>query len=95
MAQGQMKAFVMRKIGEVALTEKPVPPDPGPNDAVVRTTKGPICTSDTHTVAGAIGARDNLTLGHEAVGIVAKLGSAVHSVREGDRVAANAITPDY
>jgi isopropanol dehydrogenase (NADP+) len=95
MAQRQMKAFVMRKIGEVALIEKPVPPDPGPNDAIVRTTKGLICTSDTHTVTGAIGERENLTLGHEAVGVVAKLGSAVNTVREGDRVAVNAITPDY
>ena len=74
--------------------EKPVP-DPGPNDAVVKTTKALVCTSDVHTVRGAIGDRNNLTLGHEAVGIVDKLGSAVKGVREGDRVAVNAITPCY
>lgn len=90
-----MKAFVMRRIGEVAVIDKPVPADPGPNDAIIRTTKALICTSDTHTVKGAIGEREDLTLGHEAVGVVAKLGSAVDTVREGDRVAVNAITPDY
>lgn len=89
-----MKAFVMKKIGEVGFVEKPVP-EPGPNDAIIKTTKALVCTSDAHTVAGAIGERDNLTLGHEAVGIVYKVGSAVKSVKEGDRVAVAAITPCY
>jgi threonine dehydrogenase-like Zn-dependent dehydrogenase len=89
-----MRAFVMHGIGKVGFMEKPVP-EPGPTDAVIKTTKALICTSDTHTVAGAIGERSNLTLGHEAVGIVAKVGQAVQGVREGDRVAVNAITPCY
>jgi isopropanol dehydrogenase (NADP+) len=89
-----MKAFVMRRIGEVALMEKPVP-EPGPNDAVIKTTAALICTSDCHTVSGAIGERSNITLGHEAVGVIAKLGSLVRGFREGDRVAVNAITPCY
>lgn len=89
-----MKAFVMKRIGQVGVMEKPVP-DPGPNDAVVKTTAALICTSDTHTVAGAIGDRENLTLGHEAVGVVYKLGSAVKGFTEGDRVAVNAVTPCF
>lgn len=32
-----MKAFVMRKLGSVGMMEKPIP-DPGPNDAIVKTT---------------------------------------------------------
>jgi len=89
-----MKCFVMKRIGEVGVMEKPIP-DPGPNDAVIKTTAALICTSDTHTVAGAIGQRENITLGHEAVGIVAKLGKEVKGIKEGDRVAVNAITPCY
>jgi len=89
-----MRTFVMRRIGEVGMMEKPVP-EPGPNDAVIKTTAALICTSDTHTVNGAIGERTNLTLGHEAVGVIARLGSAVTGYREGDRVAVNAITPCY
>lgn len=90
-----MKAFVMKRIGEVALTDKPDLNNPGPNDAIVRTTLAAICTSDTHTVKGAIGQRQNLTLGHEAVGVVERVGSEVKSVAEGDRVLAAAITPCF
>lgn len=90
-----MRAFVMEGVGRVGFLEKQVPQDPGPNGAIVKTTKALICTSDAHTVAGAIGDRKDLTLGHEAVGIVHKLGREVKGVREGDRVAVNAITPCY
>lgn len=90
-----MQAFVMKRINEVGFVEKPRPTEPGPNGAIVKTTRAMVCTSDTHTVKGAIGERDNLTLGHEAVGIVDRVGSEVTSVKEGDRVAVNAITPCY
>ncbi|HQY59209.1 MAG: NAD(P)-dependent alcohol dehydrogenase [Nitrospira sp.] len=89
-----MNTFVMKKIGSVGMMEKPIA-DPGPNDAIVKTTAALVCTSDVHTVGGAIGERTNLTLGHEAVGVIYKLGSAVKGFREGDRVAVNAITPCY
>ena len=90
-----MKAFVMCGIGKVGFVEKAVPQDPGPNGAIIKTTRALICTSDSHTVAGAIGDRKDLTLGHEAVGIAYKLGREVEGVKEGDRVAVNAITPCY
>ena len=32
-----MKAFVMKAIGQVGFMEKPIP-QPGPNDAIVKTT---------------------------------------------------------
>src|SRR5215469_8473528 len=89
-----MKAFVMKAIGQVGFMEKPIP-RPGPNDAIVKTTNALICTSDSHTVGGAIGPRENLTLGHEAVGIVHEVGSNVKLFRPGDRVLVGAITPDW
>ncbi len=92
-----MKAFVMHGIGEVGVIDKPIP-RPGPHDAIVRTTAALICTSDTHTVAGAIGPRTDLTLGHEAVGVVHELGEVAKAsglFRVGQRVAVNAITPCY
>ena len=89
-----MKAFVMKAIGEVGFMEKPVP-EPGPNDAIIKTTRALVCTSDTHTVCGAIGERTDLTLGHEAVGIIHRLGGAVKGFEEGQRVAVGAITPDF
>ncbi|MFO7261661.1 MAG: NAD(P)-dependent alcohol dehydrogenase [bacterium] len=89
-----MKAFVMKQIGSAGFVDKPVP-EPGPLDALVRPTKALICTSDVHTVHGAIGERTNLTLGHEAVGIVEKVGELVRDFKPGDRVAVGAITPDW
>lgn len=89
-----MKAFVMKGIGQVGFVDKPIP-EPGPSDAVVKTTRALVCTSDVHTLKGAIGDREDLTLGHEAVGSVFRLGSDVKGFKEGNRVAVNAITPCY
>jgi threonine dehydrogenase-like Zn-dependent dehydrogenase len=89
-----MRAFVMKQVGEVAVVDKPIP-EPGPNEAVVRTTTALVCTSDVHTVKGAIPIEPNRTLGHEAVGVVHTLGSAVQGFSPGDRVAVGAITPCF
>lgn len=89
-----MDAFVMEEVGEIGFAEKDVP-EAGPTDAVVRPTKGLVCTSDVHTVHGAIGERENLTLGHEIVGVVDAVGEQVEEFDPGDRVAVGAITPDW
>ncbi len=89
-----VRAFVMEGIGKTGFAEKSVPL-PGPRDAVIKTTHALICTSDTHTVRGAIGDRSNLTLGHEAVGIVSAVGSDITHFGVGDRVVVGAITPDW
>lgn len=89
-----MKAFVMMSLGEVGFVDKPIP-SVGSSDAVVRTTRALICTSDSHTVHGAIGPRQNLTLGHEAVGTVHRVGAEVTRFKPGDRVLCGAITPDW
>lgn len=91
---GTMTAFVMNGLDRVGFAEKPVP-KAGPTDAIVKTTRALICTSDSHTVHGAIGPRDNLTLGHEAVGVVHAVGSEVQYFKPGDRVVVGAITPDW
>lgn len=90
--QRTMKAFVMHRIGETGVVDKPLP-EIGAGDALIRTTAALICTSDVHTVAGAIGERENRTLGHEAVGVIEKLGSEVRGFSVGDRVVVGAITP--
>lgn len=89
-----MKTFVMKSLDSVGFMDKSVP-EPGPDDAIVKTTRALICTSDAHTVHGAIGPRENITLGHEAVGVVYKVGSNVKDFKPGDRVVAGAITPDW
>ena len=65
----------------------------GEGDAVVRVTMASICTSDLHIRAGAVPrAVPGITVGHEMVGVVESVGSAVHNVRPGDRVAVNVET---
>jgi isopropanol dehydrogenase (NADP+) len=89
-----MKAFVMLGLERTGFAEKPVP-EAGANDAIIKTTHALICTSDSHTVRGAIGPREGLTLGHEAVGIVHSVGPEVRRFKLGDRVVVGAITPDW
>lgn len=89
-----MRAFVMKALHQVGFMDKPFPPL-GPDDAIVKTTRALICTSDTHTLHGAIGPRTDLTLGHEAVGLVQAVGSNVKRFHVGDRVVVGAITPDW
>jgi len=90
-----LKAFVMKKIGEVGWAEKPVP-ECGPLDALVKPIALAPCTSDVHTVwEGAVGERSDLTLGHEAVGEIVEVGSFVKDFKVGDVVIVPAITPDW
>jgi hypothetical protein len=44
-----MQAFVMKGIDRGSFADKLVP-KAGPKDAIIKTTKALICTSDTHTV---------------------------------------------
>ncbi|HET9408407.1 MAG TPA: alcohol dehydrogenase catalytic domain-containing protein [Candidatus Sulfotelmatobacter sp.] len=62
-----------------------------PTDCVVRSTLTAICGSDLHTYHGAnekyqTGAGNPPILGHEFVGIVEEVGSAVTQFKKGDRV---------
>ena len=59
----------------------------GANDVLIEVTHAGICHSDIHTVRGDWGPQPfPLVPGHEIVGIVAEVGSAVTGHRVGDRV---------
>ena len=88
----KMKAAVFVEPGRIVLDEKPVP-DVGPLDALIRITTTTICGTDIHILKGEYPVKSGLTIGHEPVGIIEKLGSAVKGYREGQRVIAGAITP--
>ncbi|MFO1068116.1 MAG: NAD(P)-dependent alcohol dehydrogenase [Geminicoccaceae bacterium] len=88
----RMKAAIFVEPGRIVLDEKPVP-DVGPLDALVRITTTTICGTDVHILKGEYPVAKGLTVGHEPVGVVEKLGSAVKGYREGQRVIAGAITP--
>jgi alcohol dehydrogenase len=88
----KMKAAVFVEPGRIVLDDKPIP-DVGPLDALMRVTTTTICGTDVHILKGEYPVAKGLTIGHEPVGVIEKLGSAVQGYREGQRVIAGAITP--
>ena len=88
----KMKATVFVEPGRIALEDKPVP-DVGPNDALMRITTTTICGTDVHIVKGEYPVAKGLTIGHEPVGVIEKLGANVQGYAEGQRVIAGAICP--
>ncbi|MEE4462616.1 NAD(P)-dependent alcohol dehydrogenase [Azotobacter chroococcum] len=89
-----MKAAVFVEPGRIELQDKPIP-DVGPNDALLRITTTTICGTDVHILKGEYPVAPGLTIGHEPVGIIEKLGSNVQGYREGQRVIAGAICPSF
>jgi threonine dehydrogenase-like Zn-dependent dehydrogenase len=87
-----MKAAIFVEPNRIVLDEKPVP-DVGPLDALVRITTTTICGTDVHILKGEYPVERGLTIGHEPVGVIEKLGREVQGYREGQRVIAGAITP--
>lgn len=79
--------------GDFRMLEKPVPEIVSESDAIVRVTLGSICSSDIHIKHGSVPrAVPVITVGHEMVGVVEKVGSAVKTVKPGDRVTVNVET---
>ncbi|MNF80127.1 NADP-dependent isopropanol dehydrogenase [compost metagenome] len=89
-----MKAAVFIEPGRIELQDKPIP-EIGPNDALLRITTTTICGTDVHILKGEYPVAAGLTIGHEPVGIIEKLGRNVQGYREGQRVIAGAICPDF
>ena len=92
MKQRTMKAAIFDAPGRIVLVDKPIP-EIGPLDALLRITTTTICGTDVHILKGEYPVERGLTVGHEPVGEIAKLGAAVQGYREGQRVIAGAITP--
>lgn len=89
-----MKAAAFIEKGRIEIVEKPIP-DVGPNDALIRITTTTICGTDVHILKGEYPVEKGLTVGHEPVGVIEKLGSAVRGYTEGQRVIAGAICPNF
>lgn len=88
-----MLAYTYMGRGDFRLQEKPLPQLQDARDAIVRVTLGSICTSDLHIKHGSVPrAVPGITVGHEMVGVVEKVGKDVTRVRQGDRVAVNVET---
>ena len=88
-----MLSYTYVEQGRFELLEKPRPVLQHDRDAIVRVTLSSICTSDLHIKHGSVPrAVPGITVGHEMVGIVEEVGSAVSTVKVGDRVTVNVET---
>ncbi len=88
-----MKALVYQGPGKKALRDAPRPELAAPTDAIVRITKTTICGTDLHILKGDLPSCDpGRILGHEGVGVIDQVGSAMTMFKVGDRVLVSCIT---
>jgi D-xylulose reductase len=93
-----MQAVVLEKVASLNLREIEIDEPLGPHDVRVGIHTVGVCGSDVHYYKhGAIGpfvVREPMVLGHEAAGVVIETGSAVTSLKAGDRVCMEPGVPD-
>jgi threonine dehydrogenase-like Zn-dependent dehydrogenase len=82
-----VKAVVLAGVGDLRVEDVAEPVMAAPGDAIVRVTTTGLCGADLFPVHGHTpGFEDGTILGHEFVGIVDEVGSAVVALRPGQRV---------
>jgi alcohol dehydrogenase len=82
-----MKALVYQAVGKKALVDHAKPEIAAPTDAIIRITRTTICGTDLHILKGdLLSCKPGRILGHEGVGIVDQVGSAVTVFKPGDHV---------
>ncbi|MGJ5036036.1 MULTISPECIES: zinc-dependent alcohol dehydrogenase family protein [unclassified Bradyrhizobium] len=88
-----MKALVYHGPGQKSLDERPKPTIIEPGDAVVKILKTTICGTDLHILKGDVPTcTPGRILGHEGVGVVDAVGSAVRAFKPGDHVIISCIS---
>jgi L-iditol 2-dehydrogenase len=81
-----MKTLVLTEYNHFEIQDWPEP-EIGPEEVLVRVRACGICGSDVHGMDGSTGRRQPpIVMGHEAAGVIARLGPGVRGWAEGDRV---------
>ncbi|KAG2418842.1 hypothetical protein HFD88_001944 [Aspergillus terreus] len=82
-----MKALVYNGPQKLGVEDRPKPELKESTDAIVRVLHTSICGTDLHILKGDVPTVDEgRILGHEAVGVVESMGSAVSGLQAGDKV---------
>jgi L-iditol 2-dehydrogenase len=82
-----MRALLLSDYKRLSVVDMPVP-EIGDGDALVRVRACGVCGSDIHGYDGSTGRRiPPLVMGHEAAGVIERVGAAVRGFEPGDRVA--------
>jgi len=88
-----MKALVYKGPGKKAIEDRPIPDIAAPTDAIVKIVKTTICGTDLHILKGDMPTcAPGRILGHEGIGVIETVGSAVTGFRTGDRVIVSCIS---
>lgn len=88
-----MKALVYQGPGQKAWTDVPDPVIQEPTDIIVKIDTTTICGTDLHILKGDVPAvTPGRILGHEGVGTIAEIGSAVTTLAVGDQVILSCIS---
>jgi L-iditol 2-dehydrogenase len=81
-----MKALVLTEYKKFEIQEVPVPVI-RPDEVLIKVMAVGICGSDVHGMDGSTGRRiPPIIMGHEAAGVIEKVGAAVSNWKSGDRV---------
>jgi threonine dehydrogenase-like Zn-dependent dehydrogenase len=83
----KMKALVFKDVGKIVLEEILIPQVKDPDDVLLKIKAVGICGSDLKILEGKHHYKPNTVLGHEFCGEVVEVGTHVHHVKLGDRVA--------
>ncbi|MEV5750327.1 zinc-dependent alcohol dehydrogenase family protein [Actinoallomurus sp. NPDC052308] len=89
-----MLGTIIHGPGDVRFEERPDPTIIEPTDAIVRTVATCVCGSDLWRYRGINEVPQPTPIGHEYVGVVEEVGSAVTSVRPGQFVVGGFLTSD-
>jgi S-(hydroxymethyl)glutathione dehydrogenase/alcohol dehydrogenase len=81
-----MRAAVLREVNKPMAIEQIATADPAPHEVLIRTAATGVCHSDLHFFNGSYPGRFPMVLGHEAAGVVEKVGDGVSYVKPGDHV---------
>jgi glutathione-independent formaldehyde dehydrogenase len=81
-----MRAVVYKGPFEIAVENVPDPTIQHPNDVIVKITSSCICGSDLHMYEGRTAAEAGIVFGHENMGVIQEIGSAVKNLSIGERV---------
>ncbi|GHU07878.1 galactitol-1-phosphate 5-dehydrogenase [Betaproteobacteria bacterium] len=93
-----MKALVLKEYKQFSYEDVPVP-EIGEDDVLIRVKACGICGSDVHGIDGSTGRRiPPIIMGHEAAGVIERVGSRVTDWKVGERVTFDStivLRPDF
>lgn len=88
-----MKALVLKALHQIEVQDRLIPALESPTDAIVKMLHTTICGTDLHIMNGDVPTvQHGRILGHEGVGKIVSMGSAVEGFEQGDVVLISCIT---